>query len=170
MSAEPMRATEEDEDLAERLQEFVYGTITALVVIGALDGKKLGSPRDATVVVVGTAIATWLAHTFAAVIGVHVRERRPIRRHEIVTKFRRSWRIVTAALPTTVLLLVADAGWLGLRSALRAATAVCILQMVVVGVIAARRSGFALFGVAVYAATATVIGLIIVAIEIAAFH
>jgi hypothetical protein len=163
-------ASEQDEDLAEKLQEFVYGTITALVVIGALDGEQLRSPRNATVVVVGTAIATWLAHTFAALIGVHVRERRAIRRYEIATKFRRSWRIVTAAVPTTVLLVLADIGWIALRSALSAATAVGILQLVVVGVIAARRSEFTLLGVAAYAAGATVIGLVIVAIEIAAFH
>jgi len=45
-----------DEDLAERLQEFVYDTITALVVLGALDAKSLGSARSATLVVIGTAV------------------------------------------------------------------------------------------------------------------
>ena len=39
-------AQSEDEDLAEQLQEFVYGTITALVVIGALDSERLGSARS----------------------------------------------------------------------------------------------------------------------------
>ena len=85
-----------DEELAERLQEFVYGTITMLVVIGALDDKNLGSPRDATFVIVGTTFATWLAHTFAAIIGMHIHERRSVRRHEVITNFRRSWRIITA--------------------------------------------------------------------------
>ena len=87
----------DDEDLAERLQEYVYGTITALVVIGALQGGELGSPRSATIVVVGTAFATWLAHAFAAIIGVHVRQRRAVQGHEMVTEFRHSWRVVTAA-------------------------------------------------------------------------
>jgi hypothetical protein len=69
-----------------------------------------------------------------------------------------------------VLLVLADFGWIALRTALTAATVVGILQLVVVGVIAARRSQFTLLGVAAYAAGATVIGLVIVAIEIAAFH
>src|SRR5215468_2370160 len=89
MTTTTARVDEDEEDLAEKLQEFVYGTITVLVVIGALDGEQLGSPSSATIVVVGTAVATWLAHTFAAVIGAHVRHRRPLRSHEIMTRFRR---------------------------------------------------------------------------------
>ncbi len=170
MAAAVARVDHDEEDVAEKLQEFVYGTITVLVVIGALDGEQLGSPRSATIVVVGTAVATWLAHTFAAVIGAHVRERRALRSHEIVTKFRHSWRIVTAAIPTTVLLALAGAGVFGLRAAFTAATIVGIGQMLIVAVIAARRSTFSFVGTVAYAACATVIGLIIVAIEIAVFH
>ncbi len=160
----------EDEDLAERLQEYVYGTITALVVIGALQGGQLGSPRSATIVVVGTAFATWLAHAFAAIIGVHVRQRRAVQGHEMVTEFRHSWRVVTAALPATAVLVLADVGVISLRSALSISTLIGVLQLVGVGVIAARRSQFTVFGVVVYATTASVIGLVIVAIEIAVFH
>ena len=160
----------DDEELAEKLQEFVYGSITVLVVIGALDGENLGSPRNATIVVIGTAVATWLAHAFASIIGAHIRERRPLRSHEIITKFRHSWRIVTAAIPTTVLLLFSGAGAFGLRTAFVLATIVGVVQMLVVAVIAARRSKFSLLGVVAYAGCATVIGLIIVAIEIAVFH
>jgi hypothetical protein len=164
------RTAVDDEVLAERLEEFVYGTITALVVIGALDSAQLGSARSATVVVIGTAIATWLAHTFAAVIGLHVRERRPVQHHEMVHAFRQSWRIVTAAIPVTVVLIIADAGAVSLRVALGLATAIGVAQLLAVAVIAARRSGFTVFGIIAYAATATAIGLLIVAIEIAVFH
>lgn len=161
---------DDEEDLAEKLQEFVYGTITVLVVIGALDGEQLGSPSAATIVVVGTAFATWLAHTFAAIIGAHVRQRRPLRNHEILTKFRRSWRIVTAAIPATVLLIFAAAGAFSLRTAFTLATIVGIAQMLFVAVFAAMRSKFSFVGVIAYAGCATVIGVIIVAIEIAVFH
>jgi hypothetical protein len=160
----------DDEDLAERLQEYVYGTITALVVIGAMQGGELGSPRSATIVVVGTAFATWLAHAFAAIIGVHVRQRRAVQGHEMMTEFRHSWRIITAALPATAVLILADAGLIALRSALTVSTVIGVLQLLGVGVIAARRSEFTVFGVVVYATTASVIGLVIVAIEIAVFH
>jgi hypothetical protein len=166
--ASPVGASEED--LAEQLQEFVYGTVTALVVIGALDGGNLGSPRSATLVLVGTALATWLAHVFAALIGVHVRERRPVQHHEISTVFGRSWRIVTAAVPATAVLLMADLGWISLRSALSTATLLGVLQLFGVAAVAARRSQFTTFGILAYAATATAIGAVIVTIEIAVFH
>jgi hypothetical protein len=167
MIAEP---SADDEDLAEKLQEYVYGTITALVVIGALQGGELGSPASATIVVVGTAFATWLAHAFAAIIGVHVRQRRAVQAHEMMTKFRHSWRIITAAAPATIVMVFADTGLISLRSALTAATVIGVVQLLAVGVIAARRSEFTVFGVVVYATTASVIGLIIVAIEVAVFH
>src|SRR5262249_32427368 len=144
----------DDEDLAERMQEFVYGTISTMVVIGALDAKQLGSARSAILVVVGTAIATWLAHTFAAVIGAHVRARRAVKRNEIATKFRRSWRIVTASIPATLALLGAGVGLFSLRTALFVATFFGVVQLVAVGVFAARRSEFTRSGVIAYAATA----------------
>jgi hypothetical protein len=43
-----LKRPEFDDDLAERLQEFVYRTVTAVVAIGALDGKQLGSAGSAT--------------------------------------------------------------------------------------------------------------------------
>jgi pheromone shutdown protein TraB len=159
-----------DEDLAERLQEYVYGTISTLVVIGALEGDELGRADSATIVVIGTAVATWLAHSFAAIIGLHIRERRPVRVDEMTDAFRGSWRIITAALPATALLVLANMNTISLRVALATATLSGVVQLVWVGIFAAKRSEFSLLGVVVYAATATAIGLLIVAIEIAAFH
>jgi hypothetical protein len=160
----------QDEHLADRLEEFVYGAITVLVVIGALDSKNLGSARAATLVVVGTAIATWLAHAYAAIIGVHLRERRAVQPSEILLKVRNSWRIVTAAVPAILILVVTEAADLALRGALTVATIVGVLELVAVAVIAARRSGFTVFGVVLDATMATIIGLIVVAIELAVVH
>jgi hypothetical protein len=148
----------------------VYGAITALVVIGALDGENLGSPGDAILVVIGTAFATWLAHAFAAVIGIHVRERHGIQPHQMATALRHTWRIVTAAIPITAVLVLADIGAIPLRSALSLATIIGILELLGVAMLAAQRSKFTLVGIVAYATVATAIGLIIVAIEIAVFH
>ena len=158
------------EALAEDLQEFVYGTITALVVISALNAKTPPSARNAGVVILGTTIATWLAHSFSSVIGVHVREQRSPSRREIVTTSRRSWRVVTAALPATALLVLAGAGWISVTAALDIATVLMIIALIAVAVVAARRSGFSAFGVLLYSLTATGIGLFIAAIEIAIHH
>jgi hypothetical protein len=165
-----MRAKGSDQEVAERLQEFVYGTITAMVALGALDAKNLGSARAATAVVIGTAIATWLAHAFAALVGVNVREHRAADRNEIVATFRQTWRIVTAAMPATAMLLIADLEWISLRTALTASTVIGILQLVAVALIAARRSRFTIVGGIAYVITATAIGLVIVVIELTVVH
>ena len=55
----------------------MYGSLTVLIAIGAMSGERPERARNAFVIVVGTAVATWLAHTFSALVGVHVRERRP---------------------------------------------------------------------------------------------
>jgi len=163
-------AVDSEEDLAEELQEFVYGTITVLVAIGAINGQKLTSGRNAIVIILGTALATWLAHTFAAVIGIHVRERRPVTRQETVTEFRRSWRVVTAAFPATVACLLAELGVFSLRFALGASIVMGVIALIIVAIFAATRSSFTGWGVVAYAAGATSIGLLIVAIEIAIHH
>ena len=159
-----------EDDLAEELQEFVYGTITVLVAIGAINGQKLTSGRNAIVIILGTALATWLAHTFAAVIGIHVRERRVVTRHETMTEFRHSWRVVTAAFPATVACALAQAGLFSLRFALVASIVMGVLALIIVAIWAATRSDFTPLGVVAYAAGATGIGLVIVAIEIAIHH
>jgi hypothetical protein len=158
------------EALAEDLQEFVYGTITVLVVISALNGKQVPSARNAGVVVLGTALATWLAHAFSSIIGAHVREQRPTSRGEVALAFRRSWRVVTAALPATVLLVLAGRGWISVSTALYTATALAILALIGVAIVAARRSGFSATGTALYALVATSIGLCIAAIEVLIHH
>ena len=158
------------EALAEDLQEFVYGTITALVVISALNAEHPPTARNAAVVILGTAIATWLAHSFSSVIGVHVRKQRPPSRGEIVATSRRSWRVVTAALPATGLLVLAGADWISVSAALDIATALAIVALVAVAVVATRRSGFNAFGVLLYTLTATAIGLVIAAMEVAIHH
>jgi hypothetical protein len=163
-------AVDIEDDLAARLQEFVYGTITVMVAIGALNGRHLDSARNAIVIILGTALATWFAHTFAAVIGVHVRERRVVTRHETVTEFRQSWRVVTAAFPANIMLVLAEAGVFSLRFALVASTCMAVIALIAVGVIAATRSSFTPLGVLGYAVGAGAIGLLIAAVEVAIHH
>jgi hypothetical protein len=162
--------TAEDHELAERLQEFVYGSLTVLIAIGALSGERLDSARNAFVIVVGTAVATWLAHTFAAVLGVHIRERRAVTKEETATEFGHSWRVVTASVPTGLVLVGAGLDLYSVRTALTAGIVLCVVQLIVVGVFAGTRSGSSRVGALGYAAAATVIGLAIVMMEVVIHH
>jgi hypothetical protein len=161
---------EHRESIAEDLEEFLYGTITALVAISALNGTHAPSTRNAFVVIFGTAIATWLAHAFSTVIGVHVRERRPASLGEVWHAFRKSVTVVTAAAPATILVILTGFNVLAMGTALSIATALAILALIGVAVIAAVSSGFNALGVLLYSLIATGIGLLIAAIEIAIHH
>jgi hypothetical protein len=160
----------DDQGTAEQLQEFVYGSLTVLIAIGALSGDRLSSARNAFVVVVGTAVATWLAHSYSAVIGVHIRERRTVTTEEAATEFRTSWRVVTASFPAGVTIVGAGLGLYSIRTALIVAIVPAVLQLIAVGVFAGTRAGSSRFGALGYAAVATVIGLAIVLMEVVIHH
>jgi len=160
-----------DAHVAADLQEFVYGTLTVLVAIGGLSGSvEVPRPRDAIAVIVGVAFATTLAHAFSALIAVHVRERRTVRRDELRAELRHSWRIVTATVPSVLMLVFAALGVFSTRTAMRLSTGLAVAAMIGVGVIAARRSQSTMFGSVLFVALATAIGLLIVAIELFVHH
>ena len=160
-----------DEDLAAELQELVYGSLTVLVALGALSGNELPpTPQNAIAVIIGTAFATLLAHTFSALVALHVRARRPLQREEFRAEFRHSWRIVLAALPAAAMFLLAALDVFGTRTAIRVSTLLTVLQLMAIGIIAARRSLSTIFGAVVFVAAATLMGLVIVAIELFVHH
>jgi hypothetical protein len=159
-----------DHQVAERLQEFVYGSLTVLIAIGALSGERLSSARNAFVVVVGTAVATWLAHTYSAIIGIHIRERRNVTAEETAVEFRTSWRVVTASFPAGIALVGAGLGLYSVRTALVGGIVLAVVQLIAAGVFAGTRAGSSRFGALGYAAVATVIGLAIVMMEVVINH
>jgi len=157
----------EDEVYAAELQEFVYGTITVLVALGALGGSLTAPiPREAIAIIIGVSFATLLAHSFSAVMALHVRLRRPARRGEIRKQLSHSWRIVLAAVPAIVTFLVADLGLISPVSATRISLVLAVLALMWMGLIAAQRSQSTLLGAVMFVGAATLIGLCIVAIEL----
>jgi hypothetical protein len=167
----PTMAELEVEDLADELQEFVYGTLTVMVGLGALSGSvQAPLPRNAIAVIVLTAFATLLAHSFSSLIALHVRTGRAVQRAEFRTELRHSWRIVLAALPAVAMFVLAGLDLFSSRTALRLSTALAVVAMIAVGVIAARRSHSTWFGGFVFVVVATAMGLAIVAIEIFVHH
>jgi len=167
----PTMAELDVDDLADELQEFVYGTLTVMVALGALSGTvEAPLPRNAIAVIALTAFATLLAHSFSSLIALHVRAGRSVQRDEFRAEMRHSWRIVLAALPSIGVFLLAALDLFSSRTALRLSTGLAVLAMIAVGVIAARRSRSTYFGGFVFVVVATAMGLVIVAIEIFVHH
>jgi hypothetical protein len=162
---------EQDEVFAAELQEFVYGTITVLVALGALGGAKTEPvPREAIAVIIGVSFATLLAHSFSAVMALHVRLRRPAHSGEIRNQLSHSWRIVLAAIPALVTYFVAELGVISATAATRISVALAVLALMWMGLLAAKRSQSTFLGGVMFVGAATLIGLCIVAIEIYVHH
>lgn len=162
---------EADRHLALELQEFVYGTLTVMVAIGGLVGSSEPlSARRAIAVILGVAFATMLAHTFAALTGMHVANRRAVRRAEAIVELGHSWRIVLAAVPSIVVLALSATGLYSTVTAMRISNGLAVLALIVIGLIASRRAGSSLFTSVVFVTLATVMGLVIVAIELFVHH
>jgi hypothetical protein len=157
----------EDEIYAAELQEFVYGTITVLVALGALGGSLTPPvPREAIAIIIGVSFATLLAHSFSAVMALHVSLRRPARSGEIGKQLSHSWRIMLAAVPALVTFIVADLGLISPVAAIRISLALAVLALMWMGLIAAQRSQSTFLGGVMFVGAATLIGLCIVAIEL----
>ncbi|MEI7887535.1 MAG: hypothetical protein WCJ04_09095 [Actinomycetes bacterium] len=160
-----------DETFASELQEFVYGTITVLVALGAISGSSAPPvAREEIAVIIGVSLATLLAHSFSAVMALHVRLRRPAHRGEIGSQLSHSWRIMLAAVPALAMFVLADLGLFSAVAATRASLLLAVLALMWTGLIAARRSQSTFLGALMFVGAATLIGLCIVAIELYVHH
>ncbi|MFN7151430.1 MAG: hypothetical protein ACK4V6_18375 [Microthrixaceae bacterium] len=163
--------SEADRHLAVELQEFVYGTLTVMVAIGGLVGSsEPPTAGRAIAVILGVAFATMLAHTFAALTGMHVANRRPVQRAEAIVELGHSWRIVLAALPSIVVLALSATGLYSTVTAMRISNGLAVLALIAIGLIASRRAGSSVFTSVVLVTLATLMGLVIVALELFVHH
>ncbi|MBY8840895.1 hypothetical protein [Streptomyces sp. SP2-10] len=118
----------------------VYGAVLASSMVAALTryGHTSAEVRgyDAAWVLV-TACASALAHGYAHYIA----ERTPHRRWDVLLAMRNEWPLVTAVLPTALLLAGARLGWWAAQGVEYTAFALNILILFVLGLLTARWSG-----------------------------
>jgi hypothetical protein len=124
------------------LANYVYGTISTLVAIAGLTYEKHpGALTTAGVVVVG-AVSIWLAHALSQLVITESWQTLTIRWEDIRDELRGSWAIVSAALPATLIFLLAEAHLWTVGTAFVLAEVVGVLALAVVGIgTAGRRSG-----------------------------
>jgi hypothetical protein len=115
------------------LADYVYGTISTLVAIAGLTFEKHpGELTTAGVVVVG-AVAIWLAHGFSQLVIVRPWQRLELRWMDLWEELRASWTIVSAAIPATLIFILAGVGLWTVWTAFALAEIVGVLALAVVG-------------------------------------
>ncbi len=155
---------------AHRAKEFVYGTIAVLIVIAGIEVSGGRGAEAAGAIILVAAVATWLAHAYADVLGVLLTTGRPTTRTDVWRSLRDAVPIVVAALPATAMALGARLDFWTLATGLRAANILALLVLAAAGWFAARGSGAGRLRSLVSTLVSTGIGLGIVAVELLVHH
>jgi len=147
------------------LADYVYGTIATLVAIAGLTFEaNPGELTTAAVVIVG-AFAIWMAHILSRLVsmrsGAHLR----LTVSDVVAEARGSWSIVTAAVPATLIFVLAGVHLWTMRTAFVLADVVGVLALAVVGIGTAGGNDRPLTRRVAYVGGLVLVGITIVLLE-----
>ena len=116
------------------LADYVYGTIATLVAIAGLTFEAHpGELTTAAVVIIG-AFAIWMAHILSRLVSKRSGGQLQLTVADVVAEARSSWSIVTAAIPATVIFVLAGAHLWTMHTAFVLADLVGVLALAVVGI------------------------------------
>jgi hypothetical protein len=142
-----------------------------LAAVGGLEleAESLKALQAAAVLVV-VAVAAWLAHSMWRVVRARARQDTvPDRSHE-VHELLRSWPILASALPGGAALVLATAGVWSVAKGLQIAQGLGVGVLLAAGLLTARLAGETRSRQLVYLIALPSVGLLIVAMEVAAHH
>lgn len=147
------------------LADYVYGTIATLVAIAGLTFEtNPGELTTASVVIIG-AFAIWMAHILSRLVSKRSAGDVGLTAADIVAEARGSWSIVTAAIPATVIFVLAGANLWTMHTAFVLADVVGVLALAVVGIGTAGGNDRPLSRRIAYVASLVVVGVAIVLLE-----
>jgi hypothetical protein len=116
------------------LADDVYGTIATLVAIAGLTFESNpGELTTAAVVIIG-AFAIWMAHILSRLVSKRSGGHMQLTVADVTAEARSSWSIVTAAIPATVIFVLAGAHLWTMHTAFVLADVVGVLALAVVGI------------------------------------
>ena len=104
-----------------------------MAIAGLTFETNPGEPTTAGVVIVG-AIAIWLAHILSRLVSKRSQGHLQLTPADVLTEARRSWSIVTAAIPATVIFVLAAAHLWTIQTAFVLADIVGVAALAVVGI------------------------------------
>jgi len=162
-SADPPSARHEG--AVHWLADYIYGTIATLVAIAGLTFEKYpGELSTAGVVIVG-AVAIWFAHTLSRLVSRRSQGHIELTVGDVFAELRSSWSIVTAAIPATIVFVLAAFHLWTIRSAFVIADIVGVGALAVVGIGTAGGRDRALLRRIAYVAAVVLVGVTIVLLE-----
>lgn len=121
---------------AHRLSEYIYGTVTGLVAVAAMDAGSVAEWWKAVLVVVSGAVAIWLAHAYAVLVSRQITSGGQPSARAFRDALEGSWPVVTAGLTLAAPLLGVPLGLYGLDRALLVSSGLGVFILALMGVAA----------------------------------
>ncbi len=148
------------------LADYIYGTISTLVAIAGLTFENNPDALTTAGVVVVGAVAIWLAHSLSQLVTTRSWQRLELQKADVVRELRGSWSIVSAALPATLVIILAGLHLWTVKTAFTLAEVVGVLALAVVGIGTAGSRDRRLVKRAAYVLGLVLVGASIVGLEL----
>ncbi len=158
---EPTRATD--------YAGAIYGSIIATAFVVALHEAGVSS-RDITLEVAASMLVFWLAHTWAGIAGERLDTGRRLSMQRVRSIGRTEWPIVEAGIGPVIALALGWIGVLGPTAAARIAAGIGVVQLFAWGFVLGWRVYRTWPGAVIAGLGNGVVGLLLVALELAITH
>ena len=116
------------------LADYVYGTISTLVAIAGLTFETNPGELSTAGVVVAGAVSIWLAHALSRIVITRSWHQMTLHRADVRDQLLGSWSILVAAVPATIIFILAAAHVWTIGVAFALAEVVGVLALAVVGI------------------------------------
>lgn len=164
--SQPDEGTQGHDRSVQWLANYVYGTISTLIAIAGLTFEENpGELSTAGVVVVG-AVAIWLAHSLSHLVTVPSWRHLRLTPIDLGRELRGSWSILVAALPATVIFMLAAIHLFSIQTAFTVAEVIGVLALAVVGFGTTASGDLPMVRRIVYVSCLVAVGVIIVLFEL----
>jgi len=149
------------------LAGVIYGTILATALVAGIDNSGSATPARALGILLATAGVIWAARLYAYVLAERLQGQRRMQWGDVRRIGVREWPVFQATLPLTLPLALGTLGILGADAAFGLATLVGVAMLIGWGIVFSRRAGHGTAGLVGAAAVNSLVGLLIVGLELA---
>jgi hypothetical protein len=157
-------------DRIHQAREFIYGTITVLIVISGIEIGGGSDPPAVAAIILAAAVATWVAHSYAGYLGRRLVVGHAGTMREVTASLKSDFPIVLAALPAVAAAVGAKLGLWSLSVALSMGNVLALVTLAATGWQVARASGESTPGAIISTIVSTSIGLGIVVVQLLVHH
>lgn len=154
---------------ADFVAAAVYGSIVAAALIGAFRQEHASSEATA-LALLSTLLVFWAAHVWSAIVGERIALGIHFTFRHGAEIARAEWPLIEASFAPAAFLLLGWAGVFADRTAATAALAVCVLQLFAWGLVVGHRAYDRVWMVLASGAANALLGLVLIAREIAVVH